>query len=344
MIDFVSKRVWFFVVSGLLIVPGIVSVLLPGGLNPGIDFTSGSIMSLRFAETVEQGQLRSALTELGHPEAIVQRADDTYLVRTFPLAGEVRDETGAPVQPSERFTIEQELARRFGPLEVLSFDSVSPLVAGEIIQRSIIAVGLACIGILLYLAFAFRQVRGAWRYGICAVLALLHDAVLLLGAFSLLGRFFNVELDALFITAMLAVIGFSVHDTIVVFDRIRENALQFPDEPFPTIVNHALTQTLGRSLSTSVTTLLVLLALFLFGGVTIRPFVLALLIGVVSGTYSSIFNASMLLVVWEAAVGSSRNQPRRTPDAVGSVDPTARPTLRLAPSGRTSRRFVPPRE
>ncbi len=288
--------------------------LLPGGLNPGIDFTSGSIMSLRFAEGVDQGQLRAAFAELGHNEAIVQRADEVFIIRTFPLAGEVRDDAGHLVHQSERFLIEQALELRFGALEILSFDSVSPLVAGEIVQRSVFAVGIACIGNLLYLAFAFRHVRGALRYGTCAVLALLHDAVLLLGAFSLLGRFFQVELDALFITAMLAVIGFSVHDTIVVFDRIRENQLHHPTEPFPTIVNHALTQTLGRSLSTSVTTLLVLVALFLFGGVTIRPFVLALLIGVVSGTYSSIFNASMLLVVWEAR--AARQAARRGERAV----------------------------
>ena len=181
---------------------------------------------------------------------------------------------------------------------MLGFESVSPLVAAEIVQKSILAVLVSCVGILLYLSFAFRKVQSPWRYGVCAVLALVHDAVLLLGAFSLLGRFFGIEVDALFITATLTVIGFSVHDTIVVFDRIRENLPRYGDASFETIVNHSLTQTLGRSLSTSH---------YLVGtrGTAVLrwcddpPFVLALVIGVVSGTYSSIFNASMLLVLWE---------------------------------------------
>ena len=299
MIDFVSRRVLFFVISVALIVPGVISLLLPGGLNPGIDFTSGSILTLQFQQPVEQGQLRQAFADLGHPEAIVQRSEEVFLVRTFPLSGETRDAAGEIAQVSERQSVEQALAARFGPVDVLGFDSVSPLVAAEIVQKSILAVLVACGGILLYLWFAFRKVKSPWRYGACAVFALIHDALLLLGAFSLLGRFFHVELDALFITATLTVIGFSVHDTIVVFDRVRENLQRYAGDSFETVVNHSLTQTLGRSLSTSITTLLVMVALLLFGGVTIRPFVLALVIGLISGTYSSIFNASMLLVVWE---------------------------------------------
>jgi preprotein translocase subunit SecF len=299
MIDFVRRRFLFLGISVILIVPGIVSLLLPGGIHPGIDFTSGSILTLHFYQPIEQGALRQAFTELGHPEVIVQRSGEDFLVRTFPLATEVRDPAGDILQPAERQTVEQALEQRFGALEVLGFESVSPLVATEIVQKSILAVLVSCVGILAYLSFAFRKVPSPWRYGVCAVLALVHDAVLLLGAFSLLGRFFGIELDALFITATLTVIGFSVHDTIVVFDRIRENLPRYGDASFATIVNHSLTQTLGRSLSTSITTLLVLLALLFFGGVTIRPFVLALVIGIVSGTYSSIFNASMLLVIWE---------------------------------------------
>jgi preprotein translocase subunit SecF len=155
------------------------------------------------------------------------------------------------------------------------------------------------VGILAYLSWAFRRVRNPWRYGTCAVFALVHDALLVLGVFSILGRLFHIELDALFITAVLTVIGFSVHDTIVVFDRIRENLGRYVGESFETVVNHSLTQTLGRSLNTSITVLLTLTTLLLFGGVTIRTFVLALIIGIAAGTYSSIFNASLLLVIWE---------------------------------------------
>jgi len=158
---------------------------------------------------------------------------------------------------------------------------------------------MACAGILLYLWWAFRHVRDPWRYGVCAVVALVHDTLIVVGIFSILGRLFAVELDSLFITAVLTVIGFSVHDTIVVFDRLRENSVRHQGEPFEDIVNHSLMQTMGRSLTTSLTVLLTLFTLWLFGGVTIRNFVLALLIGITAGTYSSIFNASMLLVIWE---------------------------------------------
>ena len=298
--DLVARRYWFFLVSAVIIIPGIVSLLLPGGLRPGIDFTSGSIMTLRFERLVQQSTLREAYGEFGHHEAIVQQADDgTFIVRTLPLAAEARTEEGEVQAASERQRVEDELARRFGPVTVLSFDQVSPLVAAEIVRNSVLAVMAACAGILLYLWFAFRQVPESWRFGVCAVVALIHDTLVVVGIFSILGRLFSIELDALFITAVLTVIGFSVHDTIVVFDRVRENSIRHLGEPFEDVVNHSLMQTMGRSLTTSLTVLLTLFTLFLFGGVTIRSFVLALLVGITTGTYSSIFNASMLLVVWE---------------------------------------------
>jgi preprotein translocase subunit SecF len=297
-LDIVSKRYVFFLLSALAILPGLISLLLPGGINPGIDFSSGSILTLRFGRAVDSGEVRQAFADLGHPEAIVQRSEDVFLVRTFPLATDERDAEGNLLR-SERQDLERQLRERFGGVEVLGFDSVSPLVATEIVQKSLLAVLAACVGILAYLSWAFRRVRSPWRYGSCAVFALVHDALLVLGVFSILGRLFHIELDALFITAILTVIGFSVHDTIVVFDRIRENLGRYVGEPFETVVNHSLTQTLGRSLNTSITVLLTLSTLLLFGGVTIRTFVLALIIGIAAGTYSSIFNASLLLVIWE---------------------------------------------
>ncbi|MBI4492928.1 MAG: protein translocase subunit SecF [Chloroflexi bacterium] len=300
MLDIVKYRYVYFLLSAAILLPGVVSMLLPGGLRPGIDFTSGSIMTLRFEQHVDQGELRQALAELNHSEAIVQRSggEETFLVRTKPLEQPRADEQGE-VSASERTTIVDALKGRFGPLEVLAFDHVSPLIASEIVWKSVVAVAAACVFILLYLWFAFRRIPRAWRYGSAAVIALVHDALVVLGSFSVLGRVTALELDAMFITAVLTVIGFSVHDTIVVFDRIRENFTRHAGEPLEDIVNHSLTQTLARSLNTSLTVLLVLFALMLFGGVTIRPFVLALLIGITTGTYSSIFFASMLLVVWE---------------------------------------------
>ena len=297
-IDFVKYRMWFYLVSIILIVPGVISLLLPGGLRPGIDFTSGTIMTLRFQNEVDQPRLREAFAGLGHGEAIVQRADDgTFVVRTLPFEGTL-SETADPNAQTERQVIVNTLTQQFGPVEILSLDVVSPIIASEIVRYAILAVFAACGGILLYLWWAFRRVPNSVRYGACAVAALVHDALLVLGVFSILGRFFAVELDAMFITAVLTVIGFSVHDTIVVFDRVRENIVRHAGEPFEDVMNHSLTQTLGRSVNTSVTVLLTLVALRLFGGTTIHSFVLALLIGITSGTYSSIFNASLLLYSW----------------------------------------------
>jgi preprotein translocase subunit SecF len=300
MIDLVARRTFFYLLTTLLVLPGVISLLLPGGLRPGIDFTSGTIMTVSFDRPVEQGELRQAFADAGHPETIIQRSgDDTYIVRTRPFEQTRGDAESQEVTASERQRVADLLASRFGSAEILSIDHVSPLIAAEIVRYSLLAVAGSCLGILAYLWWAFRRVPHAWRYGVCAVLALIHDALVVLGSFSILGRFFHVELDAMFITAVLTVIGFSVHDTIVVFDRVRENVVGHAGESFEDVVNHSLVQTITRSLNTSLTVILTLVALLLFGGVTIRNFVLALLIGIASGTYSSIFFASMLLVDWE---------------------------------------------
>jgi len=304
MLDIVGKRYWFFLLSLLVLVPGVISLVLPGGLKPGIDFASGSIMTVQFENQVDQADLRGEFTVLGHPEAIVQRSSSasggsTFIVRTYTLKGEEKDASGKVVAPSERQSVEDALRQKYGNLQVLSFDSVSPIIASEIVRNAVIAVAAASIGILLYIAYAFRRVKSSFRWGTCAVIALVHDALVVLGVFSILGRFFEVEVDAMFITAVLTIIGFSVHDTIVVFDRIRENYGGRIGDRFENVVNHSIMQTMGRSLNTSLTVLLVLVALLLFGGVTTKNFVLALLIGIITGTYSSIFVAASLLVVWE---------------------------------------------
>lgn len=181
----------------------------------------------------------------------------------------------------------------------IDFRSVGPTVGQELVGRAFWAIMLASAAILIYLTLVFRKVPNAFRYGVCAIVALLHDVLVVLGIFAILGILFDVEIDALFITALLTVIGFSVHDTIVVFDRTRENIMKRRFERFEDVVNYSLVQTLARSINTSITVLLTLFALYLFGGASIRNFVLTLLIGIMSGTFSSIFTASMLLVVWE---------------------------------------------
>jgi preprotein translocase subunit SecF len=188
------------------------------------------------------------------------------------------------------------LEAQFGPIdEVRQEASIGPIISGELTQQAIILFILGSIGILAWMTFRFAD----FRMGVSALVALVHDIIVVVGIFAVLGTFFHLEIDALFVTGMLTVIGFSVHDTIVVFDRVRENRIRHAGEPFSAIVNHSLLQTVGRSLNTSLTTIMVLTALLLFGADSIRSFVFAMVIGIISGTYSSIFNASMLLVTWQ---------------------------------------------
>jgi preprotein translocase subunit SecF len=195
--------------------------------------------------------------------------------------------------------IEASIRSEFGDFTELEFGSVSGSIGAEVVQRAAETVAIAAIGIMAYLWFAFRQVPHAFRYGVAAVIAMIHDVLVMIGAAAIFGKLFGWEVDSLFLTALLTVIGFSVHDTIVVFDRIRENLIKRRGERFDTVVNHSIMQTLDRSLNTTLTVLFTLLALVLFGGGTIRHFVTILLIGIFSGAYSSIFNAAQILVVWE---------------------------------------------
>lgn len=290
MIDIIGKRFWYFLFSALIILPGIVSLAIPPGLQLAVDFTGGTLWEMKFTQEVQPARVKEVFGEFNLGDAIVQTSgDQTLLIRSK----EIRSDSEV------KANIESSLRERFGSYDELRFESVGPSVGEEVAQRAIWAVVAASVGILLYISWAFRKVPSPFRYGACAIVALLHDALLVLGVFSIAGRLFHVEIDALFVTAVLTIIGFSVHDTIVVFDRIRENMAKRGNESFETVVNHSVLQTLGRSLNTSLTVVFTLTALVLFGGVTTRAFVAALLIGIVSGTYSSIFNASMLLVVWE---------------------------------------------
>lgn len=259
------------------------------------------------SQRVTTAEVRDVLSQFDRGDAVIQLSgDDVVLIRTREL----------PEGSDEKQQISAALQERFGPYEELQIATVGPTVGEQIRNRAGIAVVLASIGVLLYIAWAFRNTNNPVLYGVCAIVAMLHDVVLLLGLFSILGWLANVEVDALFVTALLTVIGFSVHDTIVVFDRIRENLARRVAPTFPEVVNYSIVQTLVRSINTSVTVVLTLLALYLFGGESIRWFVFALLVGVVVGTYSSIFNASQLLVAWENGEiqrlfrRGNRSQPR----------------------------------
>ena len=331
MYDIVGKKRWYFLFSALITIPGLIFVLL-GGLKPTIDFTGGTTWDVEYASHPSQQAVQQALVALGHPEAQVTRSPlggNLLRIRTAPVdllptATLAPSASLAPATPSPAASasasatpkatptptpkasaspavvpgtpfddLEKALVARFGQATVRSVTTVGPIIGSDLIRSSAI---LIIVGELFILAYLW--VRFGFRFGTAAIVALLHDVVVVVGTFAILGYLFGLEFDALFVTALLTIIGFSVHDTIVVFDRIRENRIRHAGEPFGAIVNHSILQTLGRSISTSLTVVVTLVALLLLGPASIRTFTLALLIGVVSGTYSSIFNASQILVAW----------------------------------------------
>ena len=289
--DYVGKRVWFFAISLVVLLPGIVFLIIAPGLKPGIDFTGGSTLTLEFEGDLPQVDLRETLATLGHGDASVQRIGDrTFFIRTRELDDASKDALVAGVQAARPVV---------GLIEVRSFDLVSPVVAQETVLNALYAVLAAAVGIFFYLWWAFRNVPNPFRYGVAAIIALLHDALAVVGIFAILGMVADIEVNTMFLIALLTVIGYSVNDTIVVFDRLRENILLNPARTLIENVNSSISETIARSLNTSLTLLFTLLALLLFGGPTIRVFLWVLLIGVIAGTYSSIAIATQALVVWE---------------------------------------------
>jgi len=354
MYDIVGKRNWFFAISAILTIPGLLFIIL-GGLKPSIDFTGGTEWEVKYAEEPSAAEMTTALEDLGYENVVVTELPGGYLrIRTEPIdllpavapepspsgsvapSGSASPSAGAsassspaasgspsssgspaaspsasaspsaeptgspeatpiPIAAGTEFAdLQAELVDQFGPGQPRLVRTVGPLIGSELIRSSAI---LIIIGELFILGYLW--IRFGFRYGTAAIVALLHDVLLVVGTFAILGYFFFLEFDALFVTALLTIIGFSVHDTIVVFDRIRENRVRHSGEPFGAIVNHSILQTIGRSIITSLTVVITLGALLLLGPPTIRTFTLALLLGVVSGTYSSIFNASQILVAWD---------------------------------------------
>ncbi|MEA2528047.1 MAG: preprotein translocase subunit SecF [Thermomicrobiales bacterium] len=289
-----GKRNLWYAISTIVIIPGLLGLII-FGLQLGIDFTGGTNWNLKFDRSIETEEVRAVLEEHGFDGSVVQVSSQDGGKDNVAVINMKELQQGSP----EKQELEQALRSQIGNFDELEIVSVGASVGNEISRRAIFAVFLASIGVITYIAFAFRNTQNPALYGIAAIVAMLHDVVVVLGVFAILGRVANVEIDALFVTAILTVIGFSVHDTIVVFDRIRENLARRAAPTFEGIVNYSLAQTVVRSLNTSMTVIFTLMALYLFGGESTKNFVLALLIGVVSGTYSSIFNASQILVSWE---------------------------------------------
>jgi preprotein translocase SecF subunit len=366
--DVIGKRNWFFLFSGLVLVPGLIFIFLTPitngqtGLQFSIDYTGGTVWEVQFkstnvttdqvtAEFVKYGVADVAVSQDSAKFFTIQTKDDKILPQptrvpatltptvapsssasagasattaaspaasaaasASPAASPSASSTPAPVLTGvgqdgqscqllipttgkiATIAAAMQADPKFGPIACTRETStVGPLISGELISQTIMLILFGSLGILAWVGFRF----GSIKFGATALVALLHDVIVVVGIFAILGALFKVRIDGLFVPAMLTVIGFSVHDTIVVFDRIRENRTRHAGEPFDRIVNHSILQTFGRSINTSLTVVITLTALLLFAGASIHYFVLALLIGVISGTYSSVFNASPLLVVWQ---------------------------------------------
>jgi preprotein translocase subunit SecF len=373
-LDFVSKRKWFFLASGIIIVAGIIALIV-SGLNLGLEFSSGTSMTIVFEDRVEQGALRTVLADLGHPNAIIQRSpQDAFLVQGLTLSSDEKDKLindlqtqfgttiriaefgslgnttsgnetqgnatsgnmtlalifGKTIAPSnlsseletlgytglsieqttldlylvrtetistvEQVQIQQALEQKFGSMDYLDFATISPEVSGQRVKYNIYAIIACAVAILLYMAWAFRKLASSFRYGTCAILALLHDVFIMLAVFAI----FRIEVDSMFIIAILTIIGFGVNNVIVVFDRLRESSVVASRFDLATRVNMGITETITRSINTSFTVLFTCFALYAFGGSTIHNFMLALIVGVIASTYSSLFIAGQLLVSWES--------------------------------------------
>jgi preprotein translocase subunit SecF len=300
-LNFSERRPWFFLISFLVILPGIIFLILAPGLNPGIDFTGGSSLTMQFPEGSEANQkaIREKLQIIGYPESTVQNLGnsiideeryDLFFLRTKTLDETKKDELVATL--NNQFSPEQTNT-------LLSFDLVSAVIAQETVINACWAVLAATLGIFFYVWWAFRKVPRPIRYGLAAIVALVHDTLIVVGIFAILGYFLDTEVNTMFLIAILTVIGYSVNDTIVVFDKIRENVLTYTNRPFTEVVNLSISETMSRSLNTSFTLLVTLMALLLFGGATIREFLYVLIIGVIVGTYSSIAIATQVLVSWD---------------------------------------------
>jgi preprotein translocase subunit SecF len=292
--NIIGKKTLYFIISGIIIIPGLISLIL-WGLKPSIDFTGGTLLEYQILDTgkpVTKELLKSVISKQGvEVGSIIESGNHSYVLRLKPIA------TGKNKEIQK--AVETEIK---GKVQETRYETVGPTVGVETTVNAFKAVLVASLFIIFYIAWSFRQIPKPYTsiaFGMCAVIALVHDVLVVVGLFSIFGHVWGIEVDSLFITAVLTIMGFSVHDTIVVFDRIRENLRKMPGTSFAEVANYSMNQTLVRSLSTSLTVLLTILALVLFGGESIRWFAVALLVGIISGTYSSIFNAAPLLVLWE---------------------------------------------
>ena len=285
-----GNKIWFFSFSSVIILIGMVFIFM-GGLKPGIDFTGGSSLTIKLSSYDSSENIREALVGTEFESSVVQNfGDSTFFIRTFDINDQEKEKL---------VTILDSLTPEKDDLQILSFDLISPLIARETVVNAFWAVFAATIGIFIYIWWAFRNVPNPIRFSVASIIALLHDTLIVLGVFAILGVSLDFEVNTMFIIAFLTVLGYSVNDSIVVLDRLRSNIIDYSGIRLSDVVNLSISQTFGRSLNTSITLLVTLIAMYLFGGDTLKPFILVLIVGLISGTYSSIAIATQILVHWD---------------------------------------------
>ena len=300
MINIVAKRMWFLAASTIILIIGILSLTIPPHLNLGIDFLSGTGVTVKFVDEVNSSQIENQFTKIGLDSPSIQSMGDrTYFIRTEKLSDFDVENNDSTVS---RKDLEKSIEEIDKNAEIIEIESVGTKVAEGTVRNSIVAVSVASFFVMIYVLYAFRRLEKSYRFALSAVLTLIHDVVLVTGIYALLGHVFGLQVNSVFIVALLTVIGYSVNDTIVIFDRIRENQIKFPDNKYSSNINISINESIIRSLGTSITTLLVLFSMLILGGSTLREFIVVLILGVVVGTYSSIFIASQFLIIWEDGI------------------------------------------
>jgi preprotein translocase subunit SecF len=286
--NIIAKRSWFFVIAGVMALVCIVA-LATLGIQTGIEFSAGSILNISFDQPVDQNALRIEISTQGYPDALIQTAGSEgkgFIIRTSQLSEEAANQ------------LENALVAKFGTMKVNEFDNVSALIASETARNAAIAVTVAALAMLLYIAWAFHRMPNPFRYGVCAIAGLVFDLLVALGIFSILGAISGWQIDLMFVAGILAILGYSINNTVVVFDRIRENTARGISGDIEVVANASIIQTLGRSLNASITTLITLLVLALFVGASIQNFVIVLMIGVITGIFTSTCLSPEILVAW----------------------------------------------
>ena len=300
MINIVAKRLWFLGASSAILLIGIASLAVPPHLNLGIDFLSGTGVTVQFEKNIETSQIDDQFKKIGLDSPNIQSmGDKTFFIRTEKLSDFDIENNDSNVSRND---LEKTIEEVDQNAEIIEIESVGTKVAEGTIRNSVIAVSVASLFVMLYVLYAFRRLEKSHRFAVSAVLTLIHDVILVTGIYALLGHIFGLQVNSVFIVALLTVIGYSVNDTIVIFDRIRENQIKFPDNNYAANINVSINESVIRSVGTSLTTLLVLFSMLILGGASLREFIVVLILGVIVGTYSSIFIASQFLIIWEDGI------------------------------------------